>query len=78
MSVCLSVCLYMSVCLSVADNRPGFIRLRPDETRTMPCPIGTYQDQKWQYTCISCGGHNYRTDLMAATSARDCKCESTT
>ncbi|XP_025115185.1 proprotein convertase subtilisin/kexin type 5-like [Pomacea canaliculata] len=39
----------------------------------MPCPIGTYQDQKWQYTCISCGGHNYRTDFMAATSPRDCK-----
>ena len=39
------------------------------------CPIGTYQPQKWQTTCISCGGVRYRTDQEASTSASACKCK---
>ncbi|XP_076460199.1 uncharacterized protein LOC143293161 [Babylonia areolata] len=58
---------------NVADNQPGYYRLRPDETQSAPCPIGTYQPNKWQYDCVSCGGQRYRTDTMAATSKTQCK-----
>ncbi|KAK7452812.1 hypothetical protein BaRGS_00039696, partial [Batillaria attramentaria] len=51
---------------NVADNQPGYYRQRPDETQFAPCPIGTYQPDKWRYDCISCGGDRYRTDRMAA------------
>ncbi|XP_071129047.1 uncharacterized protein [Mytilus edulis] len=37
------------------------------------CPIGTYQPQKWQTSCLSCGGDSYRTDQEASTSQDDCK-----
>jgi hypothetical protein len=39
------------------------------------CPIGTYQPEKWQTSCISCGGLRYRTDQEASTSASACKCK---
>ncbi|XP_052071119.1 uncharacterized protein LOC127709553 [Mytilus californianus] len=37
------------------------------------CPIGTYQPQKWQTSCLSCGGDRYRTDQEASSSKDDCK-----
>ncbi|XP_071129049.1 uncharacterized protein [Mytilus edulis] len=37
------------------------------------CPIGEYQPQKWQTSCLSCGGARYRTDQEASTSQDDCK-----
>ncbi|XP_070186674.1 uncharacterized protein [Littorina saxatilis] len=58
---------------NVADTQAGSYRTRPDETKSALCPIGQYQDQKWQYSCISCGGDRYRTDQQGSTSATDCK-----
>ncbi|KAK7498509.1 hypothetical protein BaRGS_00010169, partial [Batillaria attramentaria] len=58
---------------NVADNQPGYYRQRPDVTVNAPCPIGTYQPDKWQYDCISCGGDRYRTDRVAAVSASECR-----
>lgn len=58
---------------NVANNQPGYYRNRPDETQFSPCPIGTYQPDKWKYDCISCGGARYRTDHMAASLLAECK-----
>lgn len=67
--------LLTCVSLFAADNQPGYYRNALNETQALPCPIGTYQPDKWQYSCVSCGGDRYRTDSMASTSPSDCKCK---
>ncbi|XP_021378486.1 sushi, von Willebrand factor type A, EGF and pentraxin domain-containing protein 1-like [Mizuhopecten yessoensis] len=42
------------------------------------CPMGTYQPEKWQTVCLSCGGDRFRTDQNKSVSKTQCKffCES--
>ncbi|KAL8561778.1 hypothetical protein ACOMHN_010712 [Nucella lapillus] len=58
---------------NVADNPAGFIRSPTNQTEQTACPQGTYQPQKWQYSCISCGGERYRTDFKGSTKKEQCK-----
>lgn len=39
------------------------------------CEKGTYQDEKWQTSCKSCGGVRYMTMNDAATQKSDCICK---
>ena len=38
------------------------------------CPLGTYQDRKWQTECKRCGD-KMTTSRKGATSVRDCFCK---
>ena len=38
------------------------------------CPLGTYQDRKWQTECKRCGD-NMTTSRTGATTVRDCFCK---
>ena len=37
------------------------------------CPLGTYQDRKWQTECNRCGD-KMTTSRKGATTVRDCLC----
>ena len=38
------------------------------------CPLGTYQDKKWQTECKRCGD-KMTTSKKGATTVRDCFCK---
>ena len=38
------------------------------------CPVGTYQDKRWQTECIPCGNQMV-TERKGATSSEECICE---
>ena len=38
------------------------------------CPVGTYQDKRWQTECIPCGNQMV-TERKGATSSEECTCE---
>ncbi|KAJ8319082.1 hypothetical protein KUTeg_004173 [Tegillarca granosa] len=49
----------------------GYKRVGTDQCEA--CPIGTYQPEKWQTNCLSCGGSRFRTDQKGSTSKSQCK-----
>ncbi|XP_076444633.1 uncharacterized protein LOC143282756 isoform X2 [Babylonia areolata] len=58
---------------NVVDNPPGYYRSPSNATEQLPCPVGTYQPEKWQYNCIQCVGENNKTEREASASYTDCK-----
>ena len=48
------------------DGEPGVCR---------QCAKGTYQDEKWQTSCKSCGGVRYMTTKEGTTQKSECICK---
>ncbi|XP_033757427.1 proprotein convertase subtilisin/kexin type 5-like [Pecten maximus] len=64
---------YRTQGVEIACNA-GYKRVGTDSC--MECLIGTYQPEKWQTTCLSCGGARYRTDQNGSVSQSQFFCES--
>ena len=66
--------IYIWLYSTTAACSPGSY-LNITENKCYTCEYGTYQPERWQTQCLTCGGDNFTTEYLGSDSQSLCRCE---